>query len=291
MKTRRMNGRPIAVFDSGVGGLTVFRALRRRLPNEHLVYFGDTAHVPYGTKSPETVRRLTRAHLSFLAARGVKCAVIACNTASAVALESVAKQVRIPLLGVIDPGVLQALDRTRTGRIGVLGTSTTIRSGAYQRRLVLLDRRVRVHAVACPLFVPLIEEGWSDHEVARRIAVEYLSPLLRAKVDTVILGCTHYPLLAPTLRRVLGPRVQLVDSAAAVAGETERILAGMDLLRVPPKAGLLRGRGGRGRETFYLTDTGGHFPAVARRFLGKPVTRLTAVGVRVQALNDVAARA
>src|SRR6185503_14314915 len=142
--------RPIAVFDSGVGGLTVFRALRRRLPAEHLVYFGDTAHVPYGTKSPETVRRLTRAHLAFLAGRGVKCAVVACNTASAVALDGVAKAVKIPLFGVIDPGVAQALNRTRTGRIGVLGTSTTIRSGAYQRRLVLRSPRARVFAVACP---------------------------------------------------------------------------------------------------------------------------------------------
>ncbi len=274
-------GRPIAVFDSGVGGLTVFRALRRRLPAEHLVYFGDTAHVPYGTKSPDTVRRLTRAHLGFLAARGVKGVVLACNTASAVALDGLAARVRIPVIGVIDPGVLQALDRTRTGRIGVLGTPTTIRSGAYQRRLTALDRRVQVHAAACPLFVPLIEEGWAGHEIARRIAAVYLRPLRRARVDTVILGCTHYPLLAPTLRRVLGPRVALVDSAEAVAGVVERRLAEM---------GLLRPRGSRARETFYLTDTGGQFPAVARRFLGRPVARLVGVNVRVEALNDVAAR-
>jgi len=272
---------PIAVFDSGVGGLTVFRALRRRLPAEHLVYFGDTAHVPYGTKSPDTVRRLTLAHLKFLAGRRVKGVVIACNTASAVALDGLAGRFPFPLIGVIDPGVRQALDRTRNGRIGVLGTSTTVRSGAYQRRIARMDRRARVHAAACPLFVPLVEEGWSGHEVARRIAVEYLRPLRRARVDTVILGCTHYPLLAPTLRRVLGTRVTLVDSAEAVAGATERRLAGL---------GLLRNRGGRGRETFYLTDTGGQFPLVARQFLGKPITRLVGVTVRVEATSDVAVR-
>jgi len=272
---------PIAVFDSGVGGLTVFRALRRRLPEEPLVYFGDTAHVPYGTKSPDTVRRLTRAHLKFLGGRGVKCAVIACNTASAVALDALSGALRFPLIGVIDPGVRQALERTRNGRIGVLGTSTTIRSGAYQRRIARMDRRARVFAAACPLFVPLVEEGWAGHPVALRIAAAYLAPLRRARVDTVILGCTHYPLLAPVLRRVLGSRVTLVDSAEAVAGETERVLA---------RLGLLRNRGRRGRETFYLTDTGGQFPQVARRFLGKPVTRLVGVTVRVEAMNDVAVR-
>jgi glutamate racemase len=274
--------RPIAVFDSGVGGLTVFRALRHRLPSEHLVYFGDTAHVPYGTKSPDTVRRLTLAHLGFLAARRVKCAVIACNTASAVALESFQGRMRFPLIGVIDPGVQQALERTRNGRIGVLGTSTTIRSGAYQRRLLHQDRRAKVTAVACPLFVPLAEEGWAHHPVARLMAREYLAPLRRAGVDTVILGCTHYPLLAPTLKRVLGPRVRLVDSADAVARETERRLAGL---------GLLRHRGARGKETFYLTDTGGQFPAVARRFLGRPISQLVGVTVRVKATQDVAVRA
>jgi len=277
--------RPIAVFDSGVGGLTVFRALRRRLPHESLVYFGDTAHVPYGTKSPETVRTLTRTHLAFLARRGVKCAVVACNTASAVALEgpggartgggASGRPPRIPLIGVIEPGVRMALARTRNGRIGVLGTSTTIASGAYQRRLAA-GGVTRVTARACPLFVPLIEEGWARHPVARRIAAEYVAPLKRAGVDTVILGCTHYPLLRPVLGRVFGPDVTLVDSAEAVQLEVERTLA---------DRGWLRTRG-RGRDVFFLTDTGGMFPEVARRFLGAPITRLVKVDMRVEAVND-----
>ena len=273
--------RPIAVFDSGVGGLTVYRTLRRRLPRESLVYFGDTAHVPYGTKSPETVRTLTRTHLAFLARRGVKCAVVACNTASAVALDppdragAGGRPSRIPLIGVIEPGVRMALARTRNGRIGVLGTSTTIASGAYQRRLA--DAGVsKVTARACPLFVPLIEEGWARHPLATRIAAEYVAPLKRAGVDTVILGCTHYPLLRPVLARVFGRGVTLVDSAEAVELEVERVLADRGWLRAA----------GRGRDIFYLTDTGGKFPAVARRFLGRPIGRLVKVDMRVEAVND-----
>ena len=274
--------RAIAVFDSGVGGLTVFRALRRRLPHESLVYFGDTAHVPYGTKSAETVRRLTRAHLAFLSRRRVKCAVVACNTASAVALDGAALDrtlnghgPAVPIIGVIEPGVRMALARTRSGRIGVLGTSTTIASGAYQRRLAAAGG-VRVTARACPLFVPLIEAGWADHPVARRIAAEYVAPLKAARVDTVILGCTHYPLIKPVLGRVLGRGVELVDSAEAVEMEVERILAGRGLLC----------RTGSGHDTFFLTDTGGTFPEIARRFLGSPIRRLVRVDTGVETVRD-----
>lgn len=273
--------RPIAVFDSGVGGLTVFRALRRRLPREALAYFGDTAHVPYGTKSPDTVRRLASAHLRFLARRGVKCAVVACNTASAVALDSIRRAVRIPVIGVLDAGVRMALARTRTRRIGVIGTGTTIASGAYQRRLESAagSRAVKVFSRACPLFVPLAEEGWATHPVAERIAREYCAPLRRAKVDTVILGCTHYPLLKPVLRRVFGRNVALIDSAEAVEAEVEATLRAR---------GLLRGAGPAGGRTFFLTDTGGAFRRVAERFLGEPLQRVIKVGVRVEALADVA---
>ncbi len=272
--------RPIAVFDSGVGGLTVFRALRRRLPREALVYFGDTAHVPYGTKSPETVRRLAMTHLRFLARRRVKCAVVACNTVSAVALDGLRRAMAVPVIGVLGAGVRMALAATRTGRIGVIGTGTTIASGAYQRALlVAAPRRIRVLARACPLFVPLVEEGWAGHPVAERIAREYCAPLRRARVDTVILGCTHYPLLKPVLRRVFGSRVTLIDSAEAVEHEVEETLRASHLLRAggPP--------GGR---TFFLTDTGGAFRRVAERFLGEPLTRVIKVGVRIESVSDVA---
>jgi glutamate racemase len=234
--------RPIAVFDSGVGGLTVYRAIRRRLPGESLAYFGDTAHVPYGTKSPDTVRRLTRTHVSFLLRRGVKAVVIACNTASAVAMEALAAAAsRVPVVGVIEPGVRMALERTRSGRIGVIGTTTTIASQAYQRRLVAAGRGVSVHARACPLFVPLAEEGWARHPIARRIAADYLAPLIRARVDTLILGCTHYPLLASTIREVMGSRVELVDSAEAVQRELGAALRARGLLRRAPAGRPARG--------------------------------------------------
>lgn len=266
---------PIGVFDSGVGGLTVFRALRRGLPRESLVYFGDTAHLPYGTKSPETVRRLVRAHLAFLVRRGVKCVVVACNTASAVALNGTGRSIRLPLVGVIDPGVREAAARTRNSRIGVIGTRATVTSGAYQRRLAALVPGARIIARACPLFVPLIEEGWASSPVTRRVAEAYLAPLRSARVDTVILGCTHYPLIKPVLRSVLGSRVALVDASGAVLREVRSILGARGLLRS-------RGRS-RGRVTFCLTDTGGMFPRIAQTFLGAPVPGLVKVDVRVRA--------
>jgi len=273
--------RPIAVFDSGVGGLTVLKVLRRRMPRENLLYFGDTAHVPYGTKSPQTVRRLVKAPMRFLARRGVKCVVVACNTVSAVALADVRRLVRVPVVGAIDPGVDRALQVTR-GRVGVIGTSTTIGSGAYQRRLrkrgwLRKPERVRVSARACPLFVPLAEEGWARHDVARRAAVAYLGQFRKARVDTVILGCTHYPLLKAVIRRVLGGGVRLVDSAEAMSRVTERMLAGAGLLRRGKKLG---------RTVFCLTDTGGSFPWVAQRFLNRKLGRLVKVGVKLVALSD-----
>ena len=271
--------RPIGIFDSGVGGLTVFRALRRGLPRESLVYFGDTANLPYGTKSPDTVRGLVRAHLGFLKRRGVKVAVVACNTASAVALDGLERSMRLPVVGVIDPGVREAVARTRSGRIGVVGTRTMIASGAYQRRLAAAAPGVRVFARAWPLFVPLIEEGWARTPVTRQVAMSYLAPLKAARVDTVILGCTHYPLIKSVLRDVLGTRVMLVDASGAVLRAVRAELGERNLLRV---------RGPRGRVTFCLTDTGGMFPQFARRFLGAPLGRLVKVDVRVRAASVTA---
>jgi len=278
MAAMKRSAQPIAIFDSGVGGLTVFRAVRSRLPREHLVYFGDTSHVPYGTKSPATVTRLTRMHADFLIRRGVKCIVVACNTASAVALGVLRRTLPIPVIGVIDPGVREALKRTRNGHIGVVGTRTTVTTGAYQRKLMLHGKGTRVFAKACPLFVPMAEEGWSDHEIARMVAREYLSSLKKAHVDTLILGCTHYPLLKRAISSAMGQGVELVDSAEVVADELASQLEKMQLVRK---------NGGRGRETFFLTDTGGSFRAVAERFLGRPIGRMLKVQVAVGASRDI----
>ncbi len=205
---------PIGVFDSGVGGLTVVAAVRRRLPDESIVYLGDTARLPYGTKSPDTVLRYTQRNISFLLERGVKGIVVACNTASALALDAL--EAPVPVWGVIEPGAEKAA-RLSAGRVGVVATESTIRSDAYRR--ALLERRPDLEVVsqACPLFVPLVEEGWYDDPVTVQVAKRYLGPLVERGIDTLVLGCTHYPLLAPALARIVGPGIELVDSAESVA--------------------------------------------------------------------------
>jgi glutamate racemase len=206
----------IGVFDSGVGGLTVLQALRRRMPGEHFLYLGDTARLPYGSKSARTVQRYALKAAAHLVSHDVKLLVVACNTASSFALDELAAASPVPVVGVVDPGVRAAL-ATGSRSIGVIGTEGTIRSGAYQSALVGRDPDVIVEATACPLFVPLAEEGWGDHPVTDQIAESYLRPLLDWGADALILGCTHYPLLVPSLRRVVGDGVHLVDSAESVA--------------------------------------------------------------------------
>lgn len=208
---------PVGVFDSGVGGLTVLNALRRRLPRESTIYLGDTARLPYGPKSRETVRRYTREAAAFLAGRGVKLMVVACNTASARALPDLARTLPLPVVGVVRPGARAAVERSRGGRIGVIGTRGTVESGAYQEAIVDLRPAAEIRSAACPLFVPLVEEGWTDGVVARLVARRYLDPLLRERVDTLVLGCTHYPHLRELLSQVAGPGVELVEPAEAVA--------------------------------------------------------------------------
>jgi glutamate racemase len=214
--------RPIGVFDSGFGGLTVARALAARMPEESILYFGDTARVPYGSKSPESVRRFSGEAAKFLLSHDVKLLVIACNTATAHAEEFLRQELEIPVIGVIEPGAAAAVAATRRGRIGVLATTGTIDSGAYD---LAVRRRLgepgRVYAQPCPLFVPLVEEGWVDHPVTRAVAAEYCRPLKEVDVDVVILGCTHYPLLRHVLQAEMGPDVRLVDSAE----ETARVVA------------------------------------------------------------------
>jgi glutamate racemase len=262
-----MNAGPLGVFDSGIGGLTVARALFERLPQESVIYFGDTARVPYGPKSPETVRRYSAEILAYLLGRGVKAVVVACNTSTAHALDYLKERSPVPIVGVIEPGARAAVAATKSGAIGVIGTAGTIASGAYERAIKALRPDARVHAQPCPLFVPLVEEGWFDHPAAELIAREYLAPLQRAGVDVLVLGCTHYPLLKPLLSRVMGPTVTLVDSAA----ETAKVVA-QELER----AGLL-GEGSHHEHRFVVSDDEPHFRKVGARFLGEKLKQIEVV--------------
>jgi glutamate racemase len=263
---------PIGVFDSGVGGLTVVRSLRARLPHEGVVYLGDTARIPYGTRSPLTVERYAVQNANFLEAMNIKMLVIACNTASALALPRLrALAPNIPTLGVIQPGAKQAVRATRSGRIGVIGTEATVASGAYAEAIHGFNPAAVVTARACPLFVSLAEEGWTSHpEATRLIADAYLRPFVEDGVDTLVLGCTHYPILREVIAEVMGPDVALIDSGEAVAEEVAIMLAERNHLRTgetPPES------------RFYVTDAAARFRLVAERFLGEPLERFETVDV------------
>lgn len=253
--------RSIGVFDSGVGGLTVVKELIRQMPSEFIVYFGDTARVPYGIKSKETVIRFSIENILFLLKQNVKLICVACNTASSVALPVIKNNFKVPVVGVINPGAREAVNATKNKRIGVIGTKGTIRSRTYEFKIRQLDPQVKVTAVACPLFVPFVEEGWLSGDVVLEVAKTYLKPLKAASVDTVILGCTHYPLLKPVIKKVLGENVTLIDSAKQVAIEVKKILAAEGLLN----------RSRRGKHKFYVSDNPEWFSSLAQRFLGKSV--------------------
>lgn len=262
--------RPIGVFDSGLGGLTVLRALHQRLPAEDLIYFGDTARVPYGTKGARTVRSFAWQDASFLVGHGIKLLVVACNTASAFALDYLAERLPIPVLGVIAPGVEAALARTGGGAVGVIGTRGTITSGRYQEGLSARLSASRIHARACPLFVSLVEEGLLDHPLTHLACEEYLAPLRAVGLDTLILGCTHYPLLKPAIARFMGAGVALVDSAEALA------TAAADCLQ---EAGLQRSADHGGDLSFYLSDLPWTFRDEGERYLGRPIDRVVTVNL------------
>jgi len=262
--------RPIGVFDSGVGGLTVLRALVERLPHESTVYLGDTARVPYGTKSAEVVTRYSLRNAELLLRQDVKLLVVACNTASAVALPALAARLQIPVLGVIDPGARAAAARTRSGKVGVIGTQGTVRSGAYQRALEAARPGVQVLSRACPLFVPLAEEGWTSGEVPRLVARRYLEEFAGAGVDTLVLGCTHYPLLKGVIAEVVGPGVELVDSAEATAVTVAALLAARGGEASPSAEPIHR---------YFLTDVPERFADLAARFLGQPVQDVEQVDI------------
>ena len=247
--------RPIGVFDSGIGGLTVVKALRDLLPNENIVYLGDTARVPYGPKSPETVQRYAVELAGMLVGKNAKALVVACNTVSSVALPLLTKRFPVPVIGVIEPGALAALQATRNRHIGVIGTRATIRSGAYEKALRAADKNVRVSSRACPLLVPLIEEGLLNDDVTDRIIMRYLEPMLADEIDTLVLGCTHYPLLTNAIARAVKRRITLVDSAQNCARAVEETLDRQSL-RVAPT--------NRGELHVALTDAADNFLNVAR---------------------------
>jgi glutamate racemase len=252
----------VGVFDSGIGGLTVAHEIMRQLPTESIVYFGDTARVPYGPKSPDTVCRYSREIGAFLRDQDVKAIVIACNTATAHALPILREELPIPVIGVVEPGARAAVQASGGGHIGVIGTTGTVRSGAYERAIRALEPDAVITVRACPLFVPLVEEGWIDHPVTRQIAQEYLEPLVRQKIAALVLGCTHYPLLKSLLCRILGPGVALIDSAAETAAEIGRVLRERNLEAPTDLAPSHR---------FVASDDPLQFLQLGQRFLGNAI--------------------
>jgi glutamate racemase len=258
-----VNPAPIGIFDSGIGGLTVARAIYQRLPAESTIYFGDTARVPYGPKSPETVRRYSLEILRWLLGQGVKLVVVACNTSTAHALAALRESSPVPVLGVIEPGARAAVAASHGGPAGVIGTAGTIASNAYPRALHALAPALRVVQAPCPMFVPLVEEGWFDHPATELIAREYLAPLTVAGVDTLVLGCTHYPLLKPLLGRVMGPGVRLIDSAEETARAAAEALQAQGL--EAPAANPVYHR-------FVVSDDEPRFRQVGSRFIGEKLT-------------------
>ena len=262
-----MNSAPIGIFDSGLGGLTVAHAIFERLPADATIYFGDTARVPYGPKSADTVRRYSREIMLWLLGEGVKAIVIACNTSTAHALEALQESSPVPVIGVIEPGARAAVEAAGDRPIGVIGTAGTVASGAYERAIHRIAPGIPVVAAPCPLFVPLVEEGWFDHPATRMVAEEYLAPLRAGGVGALVLGCTHYPLLAPLLQEIMGPSVTLIDGGAETARRLAEVLAERNL-EAP-----VEGAAGRAvTHRFAVSDDPERFASVGARFLGERLT-------------------
>lgn len=259
---------PIGVFDSGIGGLTVARAVIERLPSENIIYFGDTARVPYGVKSPETISRYATQITEFLLRQKVKVLIVACNTMAAVAYGAIKDLSSVPTLDVVDAGARSAVAETHNKYVGVIGTPATINSNAYVKAIKEYDPEITVFSQPCPLFVPLVEEGWLDHQVTRLTAQEYLRPVVTQNIDTLVLGCTHYPLLKPLLREVLGDQITLVDSAQTIARETEELLRKNSVQNIQEKPPEYR---------FYVTDVPVRFKEIGEHFLGTTLSNVTVV--------------
>ena len=248
--------KPIGIFDSGVGGLTVYKMIREYFPEEDLIYFGDTARVPYGPKSPNTIIDYSIQNARFLIQRGIKILIVACNTSSAYALDRLREITGIPIIGVIDPGAEQAVLNTIKKRIGIIGTEGTVRSQAYRLAISRILPEAVVYSQACPLFVPIVEEGWQDTETAMLIARQYLDVFKSYNIDTLVLGCTHYPLLREIIQAVLGSEVRLVDSAESIALYLQRMIAG-------------ESDGQPGTDTFFVSDNEEKFASIAGRIMPK----------------------
>jgi glutamate racemase len=260
---------PLGVFDSGIGGLTVVRELLTQLPTEDIIYFGDTARVPYGPKSPDTVTRYSKEITTFLIDQGVKAVVVACNTATAHALGELRATYDIPIIGVIDPGSRAAARTTRSKRVGVIGTHGLVQSHAYNRAIHTADPAIEVISAACPLFVPLVEEGWLEHQATRLVATEYLTPLRQSGIDTLVLGCTHYPLLKPIIGELMGPDITLIDSAEQTAIETAAMVRSLGLARPAPA--------NQRKLRFIASDLPEQFLTVGKRFLGGTIDHVETI--------------
>lgn len=270
---------PIGIFDSGVGGLTVYRALHERLPNERFVYLGDTARVPYGTKSLATVERYAVENSKFLEAHGIKLLVVACNTASALAMPAIRKAVRVPVIGVIEPGSRAAVEIATDKNIGVIATEATVNSRAYANAIAALGTTAEVIERACPLFVPLAEEGWANTEVARIVAKDYLSDFRTSSISALVLGCTHYPILRDVISETVGNEITLIDSGAATAADVESLLESKSLKHDEPLGFYQERSLCDDLDHFYVTDAAERFAKVAERFLGSAPSILEAVEI------------
>ena len=270
---------PIGIFDSGVGGLTVYRALHERLPNERFVYLGDTARVPYGTKSLATVERYAVENSKFLEAHGIKLLVVACNTASALAVPAIRKAVQVPVIGVIEPGSRAAVEVAGGANIGVIATEATVNSGAYAKAIAALGASGEVLERACPLFVPLAEEGWAGSDVARIVARDYLNDFHQTSIAALVLGCTHYPILRDVISETIGRETTLIDSGAATAADVESLLEKSNLRHDEPFGVYQERRLCDDLDHFYVTDAAERFAKVAERFLGSAPSILEAVEI------------
>ena len=268
-KLMKENNKPIGIFDSGFGGLTVMAAIAKLMPKENLIYFGDTAHVPYGTKSKKIVTEFASKISNFLVANDVKMIVIACNTASAFSLEHLRKIIKVPIIGVIKAGSVLSAQITKNKKIGVIGTEGTVKSNAYEKEIKKYNKNIKCFSKACPLFVPLVEEGWCDGNITEDIIKVYLKELLNKNIDTIILGCTHYPLLKKTIKKVIGNKINIVDSASAMALQVEELLKEKDMLK----------KSGRGKYKFFVSDSPEKFKAIGNKFLGDKIQNVKKVEI------------
>ncbi|MBD3224128.1 MAG: glutamate racemase [Caldithrix sp.] len=279
---------PIGIFDSGIGGLTVVKQLIKLLPDENLIYFGDTARIPYGSKSDRLVQQYALEDAYFLMQQDIKLLVVACNTASSIALDVLTDQLDIPVVGVVQPGAEAAARISKNNRVGVIGTTATINSGAYKRGIQKLNHQLEVYSQACPLLVPLVEEGWLDDYVTILALKKYLHPIMQQQMDTLILGCTHYPLLEQTIQNVVGPEVSLIDSGKETAKAVQHILV---------EHNMLNRRGRLGENQYFVSDIPAKFEEIGSRFLGQPLTNvqrinfeefLIELGERIPRINEIA---